>query len=513
MVASVAPNTTIKRNIVFNVVGGSWAILLNLLATRVIIRQLGPEAYGLASFGTSLQVLFALFDLGFSITVIREVAQDTSENHHKSHSLVQTALSIYWLVAGSIGLALVITAPWIVRHWFTFETLDLKVATTAFRGLCLATAFNWPIALYVSSLTGLQRMDVVNGVRVISVTSYLGGGIVLLYLVPDLTVYMIWNALTSLMALGLYATATHRMLPGLSMRPRISWPVLQHIWQFASQLYLISLLSMLFTQTDRFLIGKILIATQLGFYNTAVTIITGVAAIQTFISSALMPAMAADVGRGDVAVLHKHYYKLTQILVYLVTLPVFVSIFYGRDLLSLWTTTETAAGAYRALGLLAFGSLINAALSPCYNLFVATGNVGYPLRVNLIAVIPYVAILFALVTSFGIVGAALAWLLLNIYYLVTFMPITQKRILGDPPSKWFLEGLVPYLTTALISFAVGQLIVRLLQWPGTIQVWSICALSSLVYIVIGYRLLDLTIRQDLRRMFWNTLERLAGRNG
>lgn len=509
MVASVAPNTTIKQNVIYNILGGSWAILLNLLAARVIIRQLGPEAYGLASFGTTLQVLFALFDLGISVTVTREVATDTSEDHRQSQRLVQTAVSIYWMVAGSIGLLLVLAAPWIVRHWFTFEALDLDTATTAFRGLSLATAFNWPMAAYVSTLTGLQRLGAVNRVRVISVTSYLGGGVILLYLVPDLAVYMAWNALTSLIALSLYATTTYRLLPGLPVHPRIFRPVLRHIWQFASQMYLISLLALLFTQTDRFLIGKVLLASQLGFYNIAMIVVTGIAAVQIFIGSALMPAMAADFGRGDLVMLHKHYYKLTQTVVYLTTLPVFVSIFYGQDLLALWTTAETAEGAYRALGLLAFGSLLNAGVGACYNLAVATGNVGYLLRVNLTALLPYVAILFALVMNFGIEGAALTWVLLNLYYLVTLMPLAQKRIMVEPVWTWLSTGFLPYLAAAVVYFSVGWQLGRLLGWAGTLQVWLICALCSLAYLGTGYRLLDAGIREGLQQTFGQILIRLG----
>jgi O-antigen/teichoic acid export membrane protein len=509
MVASVAPNTTVKRNVIYNILGGSWAILLNLLAARVIIRQLGPEAYGLASFGTTLQVLFALFDLGVSITVTREVATDTSESHRQSHRLVQTAVSIYWMVAGCIGLVLVIAAPWIVRHWFTFKTLDLDTATTAFRGLSLATAFNWPMAAYVSTLTGMQRLGAVNRVRVISVTSYLGGGIILLYLTPDLTVYMAWNALTSLFALALYAMTTYRILPGLPKRPLIFWPVLRHVWQFASQMYLISLLALLFTQTDRFLIGKVLLASQLGFYNIAMTIVTGLGTVQIFISSALMPAMAADFGRGDRVMLHTHYYKLTQTLVYLTTLPVFASIFYGRDLLALWTTAETAQGAYRALGLLAFGLLVNTAVSASYNLSVATGHASYPLRVNLVAVLPYVAILFVLVTNFGIEGAALTWLLLNLYYLVTLMPLVQKRIMVESVWTWLSTGFLPYLAAAFVCFGVGWQLGESLQWAGKPHAWLIFMLCSLAYLGTGYRLLDAGIRNDVQQAFGQILNRFG----
>src|SRR4051794_15738275 len=97
---------SVKRNIVFNVFGGVWTIFLNLVAIRFELRILGPEAYGLISFGTSLQVLFTLFDLGLSTTVVREVAGDNSPGREKSRELVQVVAFIYWTVAIIVGLVL-----------------------------------------------------------------------------------------------------------------------------------------------------------------------------------------------------------------------------------------------------------------------------------------------------------------------------------------------------------------------------------------------------------------------
>ena len=51
-----------------------------------------------------------------------------------------------------------------------------------------------PLNIYVGTLSGLQRLDMVNLLRVISVTTAQLGGIVILLLWHDLYVFLMWLA-------------------------------------------------------------------------------------------------------------------------------------------------------------------------------------------------------------------------------------------------------------------------------------------------------------------------------
>jgi len=106
----------IRRNIIANAVGGTTTLLLNLLVTPFLITILGAEAYGLLGLIASLQILFAVLDLGLSTTIVKEIASDTSPDRADTHGLVGTLAVVYWGIALTLGGALFLSADWIVSN-------------------------------------------------------------------------------------------------------------------------------------------------------------------------------------------------------------------------------------------------------------------------------------------------------------------------------------------------------------------------------------------------------------
>ena len=145
-------------------------VLVNFLVIPIQIRILGAEAYGLIGFMVSLQIFLAILDLGLSKTVNREIASDTSEERTFSRSLVQTATAIYLAISVTISLSLIFGADWLVSRWLKLETIPVSEAASAIRILAVWVVFYWPSTLYNSVLTGIQRLDILNIVRVLTVT-------------------------------------------------------------------------------------------------------------------------------------------------------------------------------------------------------------------------------------------------------------------------------------------------------------------------------------------------------
>ena len=487
---------SIKRNIAFNVVGGIWAIILNLLAVRFQLNFLGSEAYGLISFGASLQLFFSLFEMGISTLIIREVAKDTSPDFHMSRTLIQTAIVIFWTVAVTLGIIIFLSSNWLVTHWITLDHISSTDAAFVVRVWAIALVFNHPMALYYGLMAGMQRLDIGNLVKSGVVTTYLGGGIVLLLLTHSMTLYMIWNAATSIGGVVIYAVMAQRLMKDVSLRPRFSLAAVRGVWRSSLQLGLIAVFTMVFMQSDRIFISRLLPVKQLGYYAAAYTIITGITLLQGFVISAVMPALAADFGRGDLVTMRARYYKTVQILVYIVGLLAFVCIFFGHDLLLIWTTPETADGAYRTLGLLAFGSLLNAAVSAGYTVCVVTDNIRFATLVNVAAIWLYWPILYGLIQLFGIEGAALTWVFINFYYVATFAIVVQRYILKDRLMVWFTRTLIPFFVLGFI-FLIGYLLAQ--QFDNLFLRELIYFANVVIYLVLGFGLLDQSVKDSIIR--------------
>jgi len=480
-----------------------WVVLLNLVVIPFQIRILGAEAYGLLGFAASLQIVFSILDFGLSVTVIREVAGDTSSGRLASCELVQTVATIYWLIALVLGLGLVFSAGWLVHRWLVLESLSLQQAATAIRIMAGWVVFSWPVALYTSVLTGLQRLDVVNVLRVLTTTLNLGGGIIVLIVSGRLNLFLGWMGFSAFVTVLLYMVMCKRLLPELTLKPVISSSVIKRIWRFSLDMNLISVLTVLYTQTDRLLISKLMPLSALGYYNTAYNVTKGISIVQGFFSSAVLPALASDYSRGQQQALQVHYEKYARVLVYLIGLPSFALVFWGRDILQVWTTPEVANNSYRVLALLAVGFLLNAAMSAPYILSVATGYTRLLLKVNLMAVPFYFPALYLLIRWYGIEGAGLVWLLLNLYYLALFVPLVQRQLMGGGTLAWLGRSWLPFFGLGMLYW-VGRCAALALPANEGLVMWAICVACALGYAGFGFLFLGRDVREDA----WGLLRRL-----
>lgn len=505
--------SVIKRNIVANAAGGIWTALLNLLAIPIQARILGIEAYGLLSLITSLQIIFNILDLGLSTTVTREVASDISKDYRNSQMLIRTINTGYWLVGLALGWGLFLSAGWIARRWLDLKALSPETAMLAIQVMAVAIALRWPVSMYSGVISGLQQMAALNLLRASLATLRLAGGIIILLLWRSFIPFLLWQAVSALLEVGLYAVTCLHFLPGMSFRPHISLDVLKHIWHFSLDINLISILAIVFTQTDRLIISKLLSLQALGYYSLVYNASFGLSVIQNFITSAVFPALAADYSFGRMGALASRYNKATQILVYLLTLPACAFVFYGHDLLRLLVSLETAQQASRVLGLLALGFLLNASVSVCYTLAVATGHTQLPLAVNIAAFLIYLPGLYFLIVKLGILGAALAWFLLNLYYLFTLLPLVQKRVMQASIAVWLTKNLLPFLLAGFLSLGAGWAIVRGLEAQNEIAVWSIYLMAAGIYTALGFIFLDSALRQDILQVFRKLISIPASSDG
>lgn len=485
----------IVRNVTANAFGGIWAIVLGLVAIPIQIRILGTEAYGLIGFITTMQVILVVFDLGLPATVVREIALNRDSEHQFSRALIQTCSTLYWIIALIVGVLFILASDWIAFHWLHVETIPAEVVAQALRLLAIYIIFLWPLNIYISTIAGLQRFDILNLLKIINTTSVQLGGIAVLLLTHNLYAFIGWLLLNAIVFLVIHIWMCFRLLPGLSLLPKISIPVIKRIWKFSFDLNLISTLSVVYTQTDRVLISALLPLRMLGYYNAAYNISRQTGTIQEFMNTAIAPALAAKAEKEKPEALSSFYFRYAQMLVYIVALPSFVLIFFGSEVLNLWVGREIANGGAVALSLLSIGFLLNSSMSTCYTLAIATGHSRIPLIVNIAGLGVYLPIMFYLLTNHALEGAALGWILLNIYYLLTLMPYTQRRILKNGMVFWMTHILLPFAITGVLIFGLGRL---MLQTPVQDNRWLIvCLVCALLYTGIGFCFLDSQIRQQI----------------
>lgn len=484
---------TVKRNILANLAGGAWIAVLTVVITPLQVNILGIEAYGVVGFISTLQIAFTAFDLGLSSTLTRELAADHSPNKDRSTGLLRTSATIYWLSAAAIGIALAVLAEQIARRWFNVTEIDISLLEQSLRVIALYLGLRWPVALYSGVLAGFQRMDVLNAVKVATASVRLVGGIAVLLHWRSLYAFLLWTAFNALVEVVAYWLACRWVHPTMPMRPGISWTALRSVWRFSASMNALAILAVLIVQLDRLLISKMLTLDALGYYNLAYTAASGISFIVAAISSAVLPSLAAASSKGASGGLLARYNQADRVMLFLVGLVAFALIFYGKLILALWVNPEAAAGASRPLALLAAGFWCSAAIANVYNVAVASGLPGRHLKVNVLSVLPYAAGLYFLIDSFGIDGAASAWLLLNVGYAFLLVPPIHRHVLGASTKAWLTGTVIPFAVLGFASFWAPKIGMDLYLTHESIHAYILPLLASVLlygsasYFLLGIR--------------------------
>jgi len=507
--STVCYMSTLKRNIFSNLVGGGWIALLTLIITPFQVNLLGVEAFGLIGFIATLQIMVSVLDLGLSSTITRELAGDTSPARVSSRPLIRTALSFYWGMALVIGVILATFSGLIARAWFTTNTVDIAVLEQGLQVIAIMLALRWPVSLYSGALAGIQRMDILNIVKASVITLRLVGGIIVILVLRDLSLFLIWTAFSALVEVLVFQTVCRKVMPEMDWRPGFSISAILAVWVFSLSMNGLGLVAMGITQLDRLLISKMLSLESLGYYILAYTAATAISMVLSALNAALMPSFAAAHAANEQEALVQRYDKACRVTLFATGLVLFILVFFGRPLLEIWVNPVVAENAWRPLAILAVGFWLSASVSSAYNIGVACRYPGPLLKVSAFSAVIYMPVLYGLITGWGIEGAAVAWLLLNAGYIVVIVPIVHRNILKIPVIPWLVGILLPFAVLGIITFGGARLITNYLSLTLGFEL-AIIVPAVIAYMGLGYFILGKAVRSDVIRMIQRVIRTKEG---
>lgn len=428
----------VKHNMVANLIGRAWTAVMSLVFVPLYIHFLGIESYGLIGLFVSITALLSVLDLGLGTTLTRELARLSAQpdSAQQSRDLVRTLELVYWGIAILIGIALGLLARPIAQYWITTRTIAASIVEQALIIMGLVIACEWPMALYAGGLVGLQRHSLLNGIRVLMATLEYGGAVLVLWLLaPTIQAFFVWQILVSAVQTLLMGVCLWALLPAAeraTFRPQL----FKALWRFSAGLAGISILVAILTQIDKLVLSKLLPLDLFGYYALAAALGGALNYLTSPLSSALFPKIAQLVAAELTDELATFYHKSCQ-LVSLVILPA-AAIFalFAPELLPLWIRDpQIVANIHPLVSLFVLGTAVNATMVIPYSLQLAYGWTKLTLIQNLVSVFVLVPLLFVMVQAFGVIGAAVVWLVLNISYVVVMIPLMHRRLL--PGEMWY----------------------------------------------------------------------------
>jgi O-antigen/teichoic acid export membrane protein len=249
------------------------------------------------------------------------------------------------------------------------------------------------------------------------------------------------------------------------------------------------------------MISKMLPLEQLGFYSLAYTAATAISLIISSLSAALMPSFASAHSADARQALLARYRSANEVMLYTTGLVLFALAFFGHPLLVLWVSAPAASQAWFPLAVLACGFWLSAAVSNPYTLCIASRKAHGPLIITLATGVFYVPLMYWAIRRWGIDGAAFAWVILNVSYVLTYIVYVHRVLLRIPVLPWFSRLLLPFAALGVATFGAARaLLFVAAPAAGAWAALTTLALAAAAYTAAGYLLLDPSVRRMLRQM-------------
>jgi O-antigen/teichoic acid export membrane protein len=498
---------SLKKNTIANYLGQGWIALMGLAFVPVYVRHLGVEAWGLVGFMSMLQAWLTLLDMGLTPTLSREMARFQAGEH--SAQSIRNLLRSLEVIFGGVAVVLVgivwLTAPWIAMNWLRAEQLSAASVAQAISMMGLVLAARMVEQVYRGAIQGLQRQVWLNGAQGALATLRWAGAVgVLVWIIPSIEAFFLWQGLVSLLSVAILARQTYRWLPPGERPARFDLVTIMRVRHFAGGMAATTLLALLLTQVDKLLLSKLVSLEEFGYYALAGSVAGVLYFLMAPIANAVSPRLTELVTRSDQQVLIDTYHRASQWLAAVLVPIALVMAAFAEQLLFAWTgnaglTQQTAP----LLTLLALGTLCNGFMHVPYATQLAHGWTGLTVRVNLVALIFIAPAVLWAVPRFGAIGAAWAWLVLNAGYVFIGMHFMFRRLLSGEKWRWYRDAVFK----PLIIGSIFVLILR--KWivlPHDI-VPMIAALSGITFLEIGVVLWAVPVS---RTFLWLKFKTLRG---
>jgi O-antigen/teichoic acid export membrane protein len=434
------------------------------LFVPLYVRYMGIESWGLVGMFATFQTVLALLDVGLSSTLNREMARLSAipGRYQEMRDLVRTLEVMCW---GAAAVAMVVVAgssQYIARHWVKAAHLPPTVIGRVFLIMAFVIALQLPIGFYSGGLMGLQKQVLLNVINAaVSILRGAGAVFILGFISSTVTAFFLWQITVSAIHVPLLATALWRQLPHGETQAAFRKAIVRGIWRFTAGMSFVAVLAVTLTQLDKIVLSKIVPIAAFGYYALASMVAMSLSRLFTPMFYSIYPQFTQLAARGDLTTLTRVYHGACQCMAVLILPVATVIALFSHEILLLWTRDATMASqCYLLVSVLIAGTAINGLMNLPYALQLAFGWTALSVVKNVIALAIMVPFIIYMTHRYGVLGAAMTWLVLNVGYLVFEIPAMHRRLL--PAEKWHWYGIdVALPLVACISVAgLGRFLIR-----------------------------------------------------
>ena len=151
----------------YNLAGRLAPAAVAIFCVPPILRQLGPDRFGLLTLAWVVVGYFSILDLGLGRALTQAIAAKRSAaGEGEVPALIWTSMALLLALGALTAVALILTTPWIVEHALKTPP-QLRVETiSSLRYLALSLPFVMMTAALRGVLEAQQEFGLVNALRI-----------------------------------------------------------------------------------------------------------------------------------------------------------------------------------------------------------------------------------------------------------------------------------------------------------------------------------------------------------
>ena len=487
-IRSLSSSRTVARSALWNLIGRAGPMVVAVIITPLLVRDLGPSRWGVFTIALSLVGIFSIFDFGVGRALTRTIAELMTENKAmEAATLARSGLTVLTVLGTAGGLIMAALANrWVNGGLHIAPELHREVLDSLYV-LC----FSAPIVILCSALWGVigafQEFRAANLVNVPIMAMYYIGPLLVLRFFNSLVAVIAVLVLCRVVTTIAFWRICLRALPELK-QARTNMKALKPVLRMGGWMTASNITFPILTYVDRFIIASVLSAAATGYYSTPFDLVMRFTIVPVAIMSTAYPAMAASY-RTDPANTQALFRRSLVSVMGALFPACLLSGALSHWILTLWLGASFAGHAAVVLRWLGVGILLSSVDSVVGGLLDGIGRPSINAKFSLIELVLYLPILTVLVRSFGLKGAAIGWAVRCLFDLTLRLWIAQRIY---EPLRPTARSLLPLLFGATLSLFLAAIT------SGTRMLPVVAVAGALL--VFGLLWRSLTDME--RRQFW-----------
>jgi O-antigen/teichoic acid export membrane protein len=465
----------------------AWVVpsIAAFASVPIMVRGLGPDAYGLITLVAALTGYLGLIDLGLGQALVRYLSYYRAlDEGRPMRAIVRVSLLWFTAIGAVAGVCLFVAAPWLAKDLLHVSPRLLPTAELVIRLSALNVVPGLLMSVGTAVPVSFLRYDIAAGMTgVFSTAGWIGPAVVVVlgYGIVGITCFYIAS---NVLAVVLYLYVGRRLFRSVRRDAGPEWrDIRRTVLSFAGLVAVNRIGSTVASQTNRLMVGVVDTTAAAAFYQVPSVLASKVTDLLSRIGLVLFPMGSALIAREDYDGLRALYLRGSRLLFLLNASAAMAIIVFAEPLLRYWISPLYAQKGSVALVLfmttqaingasLAVGALSWSAAKAGINLTFSLLNSG----VNLLAIYP-------LASRFGVAGAAAAGLL---GALVTpfFIHYVDRHILHVSSLSVLRRCYLPTAVGAAVV-AVGSRLLLIPLAQGLASTFALLCFSAALSMVVS----------------------------